>query len=207
GGTTAAERNIISGNTRGIFIGGALTTGTIQGNLIGLGANGSTIINNTDGIVVGNVVSALIGGTTPDAGNVISGNNQGISISSNNVTVQGNLIGTDATGTLDKGNGTGVFIDGSNNSIGGTTATARNVISGNGTGILLQDLGTTNPITNNAIKSNFIGTDIGGNNALSNSSRGIFLVTGDNNSIGGSASEGNIIAFNNGPGVIIGAGA
>jgi parallel beta-helix repeat protein len=206
GGTTAAERNIISGNTRGINIGGTLTTGTIQGNYIGLGANGSTIINNIDGIVVGNAAGVLIGGTTPGAGNVISGNNQGISITSNYVTAQGNLIGTDSTGTLDKGNSMGVFIDGSNNLIGGTTSAARNVISGNGTGILLQDIGATNPITNNTIKNNFIGTDAGGTNALGNSSRGIFLVAGDNNSIGGSASEGNLIAFNNGSGVIVGAG-
>jgi len=206
GGTTAGERNVISGNTSGVFIGGTLTTGTIQGNYIGLGSNGSTIIANVEGILVGNVPSALIGGTTPGAGNVISGNNQGISITSDHVTVQGNFIGTDATGTLDKGNSTGVFIDGSNNLIGGTTATARNIISGNGTGILLQDIGTTNPITNNSIKNNFIGTDVGGTVALGNSSRGIFLVAGDNNSIGGSASEGNLIAFSNGAGVIIGAG-
>jgi parallel beta-helix repeat protein len=206
GGTTAAERNIISGNTRGIFIGGLLTTGTIQGNYIGLGANGSTIIGNIDGIVVGNALSVLIGGTTSGAGNVVSGNNQGLSITSDNVTVQGNFIGTDATGTLDKGNSTGVFVDGSNNLIGGTTAAARNVISGNATGILLQDTGTTNPVANNAIKNNFIGTDVTGTVALSNSSRGIFIVSGNNNVIGGSASEGNIIAFSNGAGVIVGAG-
>ena len=49
--------------------------------------------------------------------------------------MSGNFIGTDAGGTVDLGNAlAGVLIeDGSDNTIGGTTAGAANVISGNGT--------------------------------------------------------------------------
>ena len=64
GGTTAAERNVISGNDTGVFIGGILTTGVVHGNYIGLGANGSQVINNSDGVVVVTPLSILIGGTT-----------------------------------------------------------------------------------------------------------------------------------------------
>ena len=46
--------------------------------------------------------------------------------------VQGNFIGTDVSGTTALGNRDGVYIQSSNgNTIGGTTAGARNVISGN----------------------------------------------------------------------------
>jgi trimeric autotransporter adhesin len=45
--------------------------------------------------------------------------------------VQGNLIGTDVTGTDSLGNGAGILIDGSsaNNTIGGTTTGAGNTIA------------------------------------------------------------------------------
>ena len=68
-----------------------------------------------------------IGGTTAGSGNVISGNgNDGIWLNgaSDNV-VDGNMIGTDSTGTQELGNTySGVYIDARapNNTIGGTTA-------------------------------------------------------------------------------------
>jgi hypothetical protein len=46
--------------------------------------------------------------------------------------VRGNFIGTDPSGTADLGNNIGVVALGDNNTIGGTTAAARNIISGNG---------------------------------------------------------------------------
>lgn len=82
----------------------------------------------------------MIGGTTPEARNLISGNAAGllsglvgISInSSHENTVQGNYIGTNASGLGALGNGAGIAINGSNaNVIGGTTPEERNVISGN----------------------------------------------------------------------------
>src|SRR6185295_17952427 len=57
----------------------------------------------------------------------------GLSAGGNNL-IQGNYIGVDATGTIARPNSsTGIFVsNSSNNLIGGTTAAARNVISGNG---------------------------------------------------------------------------
>ena len=52
------------------------------------------------------------------------------------MSVQGNLIGTDASGTNAVGNGRGVFLN-SSASLGGTSAAARNIVSGNGIGIEL----------------------------------------------------------------------
>ena len=74
--------------------------------------------------------------------------------------VLGNFIGTDITGTLDLGNSQeGVRIENApSNSIGGSTATDRNLISANHTGVAItgpQALG-------NVVQGNFIGTDITG---------------------------------------------
>ena len=68
-------------------------------------------------------------------GTVISGNRDGVGIVGNGASgnlVEGNFIGTDVTGTIDIGNSLdGVRIVAAGNTIGGTAAGARNVISGN----------------------------------------------------------------------------
>src|SRR5206468_1008551 len=116
---------------------------TIEGNFIGTNAAGTAALANGSGglgggILVGASSNNTVGGTTPDERNLISGNvGPGISSQggSGNV-VQGNLIGTDITGTLALGNtGPGVNFNGTNNVIGGTTVDARNVISANNRGI------------------------------------------------------------------------
>src|SRR5205085_144068 len=152
GGTDPAARNVISGNfNNGILIengGGAAGVGNIiQGNYVGTNAAGTAAIPNQagGGIVINNCQNNLVGGTAPGAGNLVSGNLlQGIHIASGfpaatgNV-VQGNLVGTDISGTSALGNGSwGVGIVtpaggliATNNTVGGTTPAARNVISGN----------------------------------------------------------------------------
>src|SRR5262249_44462761 len=62
--------------------------------------------------------------------------NQGIQVLGNGGNViRGNFIGTDQTGTLDKGNHLdGVTLLTSNNTIGGTDPVDRNLISGNNSG-------------------------------------------------------------------------
>lgn len=178
GGTTPADRNIISGNTDdGIRIDGGLnpvSNNLIQGNYIGLDVTGTVVLgNSSQGIVILNGASNnTVGGTGMGAGNVISGNsNSGIQILGATATgnrVEGNFIGTNAAGTIPLGNQVGVFLQTSNNRIGGTTAAARNVISGNTVdGIQIE---STNA-TGNLVEGNYIGLGVTGTVAVGNPAR------------------------------------
>ncbi|MGE5277969.1 MAG: CSLREA domain-containing protein, partial [Acidobacteriota bacterium] len=140
GGTDPADRNLISGNSSGSGSAmQALGTGyVIQGNLIGTDAAGTSAIPNSysGGALTINASDVLIGGTAPGAGNVISGNTGGggISTGGTNVTVQGNLIGTTASGAGTLGNSAyGIFLTGAA-TIGGLGAGEGNVIAHNGLG-------------------------------------------------------------------------
>jgi len=196
GGTTAAARNIISGNDgAGLSIEDATSTGiTVTGNYIGTDVNGTAALDNGQGGVTisGGASSNTIGGTAAGARNIISGNagGSGVAISGTNSTgntVMGNYIGTDVNGTADLGNSSfGVSIAGaaSSNTIGGLQAARRNIISGNDQGgIQITGANTT---TNN-IRGNYIGTDVNGTADLGNTTHGIIIDTSaTGNFIGGS---------------------
>ena len=139
------------------------------------------------------------------AGNVISANGTGVSLSFADTTgnqIQGNYIGTDASGALDLGNAnSGVELQAPDNVVGGTTPGARNVISGNGgNGVWLFGSGTTG----NQIQGNLIGTNASGAAAVPNSSTGVRLERAPGNDIGGTAAAaGNVISGNTGGGVLV----
>jgi CSLREA domain-containing protein len=102
----------------GIFISGG-SGNVIRGNFIG---NPSSVCSVNDGVVVsGSSSNNIIGGTTPAARNLISGNSsEGLTIGGNGGnTIQGNLIGTTANGTDPLGNAEGVEIFSPNNTVGG----------------------------------------------------------------------------------------
>ena len=134
GGTTAADRNVISGNLNaGLYIyTSSATNNVVSGNYIGLDATGSDVLGNGGrGVWIwDNAADNHIGGTAAGAGNVISGNSDdGIFLqqTTGNV-IQGNFIGTDATGMVDLGNSDrGVQLESGshNNTIGGTTLAAQ----------------------------------------------------------------------------------
>ncbi|MFY9607363.1 MAG: C25 family cysteine peptidase [Blastocatellia bacterium] len=209
GGTTAAARNVISGNGQGVLVLlGVSMNHQIQGNFIGIDATGAIDIGNTaDGIFMlsdTSIMNCTVGGTAAGARNVISGNGglgiQFVSVGTSNL-VQGNFIGTDVTGSNDLGNDqSGVALnDAANNTIGGTVAGAGNVISGNGGDGVRINLATA---TGNLAQGNKIGTKADGATSLPNSSNGVFVLnSASTNTIGGVAGEGNIIAFNLGAGV------
>jgi len=210
GGAAAGTRNLISGNIGpGVLIQGTVTSGNlVQGNYIGTNAAGTAAIANQNGSgveVFNGTTNNTIGGTAPGAGNVISGNGgHGVylheTVSGN--LVQGNLIGVKATGIGALGNGHGIELElyASNNTIGGTTAGAGNVISANAQrGIFM-----TSSCAGNLVQGNFIGTDITGALALGNGNGGVLITASDENTLGGTvAGAGNIIANNNGNGVEI----
>ena len=146
----------------------------------------------------------MIGGQAAAAGNVISGNHYGVLITgglAGGNVLQGNIIGADATGKQAIGNNIGVSIqEASGNLVGGTVPGAGNVISGNtsptGYGVLVSGSGT-----GNRIEGNLIGTDVTSAAALPNSV-GVVMADSEHNILGGTdPAAGNIVAFNNGPGI------
>lgn len=208
GNTTAGSRNFIGANSGdGIRISGAGVNATIRNNIIGLAVDGVTARGNQMGVRVRDGATATIGGTATGAGNIISSNAvDGIRIEglgTNGVTVQGNLIGTDITGAVDKGNnGKGIFIFGGVDSatIGGTTAGARNVISGNAQpGIQIDDAITQNVV----IQGNLIGTNAAGTAAIANTF-GLRITAARNITVGGTtAGSRNVISGNLFDGVLL----
>jgi parallel beta-helix repeat protein len=174
-GGTGLARNIISGNADdGINILGSSATGnTIAGNYVGLDAIGTTALGNGDDGINIESPNNTVGGTTAGERNVISGNaSHGVVIvgsSASGNKVLGNYIGTDADGDHAVGNSGGIWIGARSNTIGGTSAEARNIISGNNeNGISIYGAASQN----NIVEGNFIGTDVGGTNSVSNT-RGI----------------------------------
>ena len=117
--------------------------------------------------------------------------------------VAGNFIGTDPSGTLDRGNegrGVVVYAEGtSRNTVGGSRPAGRNLISGNdagGVGIFLHG-------AENAVLGNLIGTERNGTDALGNSGEGVRIAgSAPDNLVGGTlAGDANTIAFNGDDGV------
>jgi parallel beta-helix repeat protein len=116
--------------------------------------------------------------------------------STTGVVVQGNYIGTNATGSAAISNAYhGVFINGAANN-----TVAQNVLSGNNLfGVLLYGSNATG----NRVEGNWIGTDATGTNRISNSA-GVFISESANRNMIG---PGNIIAYNQGDGVYVQSGA
>jgi uncharacterized repeat protein (TIGR01451 family) len=220
GGTAAGARNVIgySPSNLGSFSNAVVlirsfptvasaTGNLVQGNFIGIDVTGTTALtggpNSSEpvGVQLQDSPENTIGGTAPGAGNVISGNlGGGILIAGNgasNNLVQGNFVGTDASGMAAVPNSAGgvLISNASGNTIGGTAPGARNIISGNGaSGIALGQ--SPGP---NLIQGNVIGASAAGG-PLGNTGDGVLLsvVSGvDGNTIGGTAAgAGNVIAFN-----------
>lgn len=195
GGSTSADRNVISGNTlNGIRMDAtarATTSNTISMNYIGTNAAGTAALANGDnGIyITGGAQSNTIGGTS--IGNVISGNtDSGILIdgaTSTGNSILGNNIGLNAVGTGDLGNTlNGIETQSDSTTIGQTNVSgARNYVGGNGDhGIRLNGADSTT-IVNNRIG---YGTD-GTTQVLNDEDAIILESTAASNTIGGTATE------------------
>ncbi len=212
GGACTGDCNLISGNNinGGILLDQAATGSIIQGNFIGTDVTGNASISNgtppggsSEGIL-SFAAGAMIGGTIPEARNVVSGNfGTGIQVQGLSTTVRGNYLGTNSAGTAAVPNsGPGVTVSqASGATIGGTAPGAGNLISGassnggNGARILQS--------SNTQVIGNLIGTAADGTTPLPNLSDGVLIRDqASNNIVGGQiAGAGNTIAFNGGNGV------
>lgn len=206
GGTTAADRNIISANSEiGIYIESA-DSNTVCGNYIGLDATGTyTFEFAPDSAIQANGVEInttgrhnIIGGSTPQERNVISGNRVYGCIYYGNCAennICGNYIGTDVSGSVAVPNATGICVDGSSNH----NIMENNVLSGNRSyGLFIVTRGTDA----NIFRGNKVGTDATGTVALPNDVGLMLAADAKDNVIGGtSASDRNIFSGNHYAGI------
>jgi len=207
--------NVIAGNGQfGVQVPGH--TGTIlQGNKIGTNASGTVALPNTGvGVSIFEGNGNTIGGITPGAGNIISGN-EGTGIvldSADDNLAQGNLIGTDATGTTPLANqGGGILLENLalNNTVGGSASGAGNVIAGispfdmSQYGILLS----SGP-TGNIVQGNLVGTNASNALTLGTGLYGVAVLDANDNTIGGTAAgAANVLGNSTDFGLLLGNGA
>jgi len=215
-GSTIRGLVVNRGPSSGIVVLGASNV-TIKGCFAGMDPTGSIPHGNGDcGILLdNNATMATIGGLTPDARNLLSGNGiAGLGFGNDGGAggsghhVQGNFIGTNAAGTnapIQNQGGVSMAYGVSNSTVGGTTPSARNIISGNfGRGVILSN-GIGNPaVTNNIIAGNFIGADLTGTQSMGNGNYPGIGLYAPGNTIGGTGTgAGNVIAGNNTAGIDI----
>ena len=210
GGGAEGAGNVISGNQlNGVHILGVAASGNrVEGNLIGAAADGRRSVSNAiSGVCVEQAATNFVGGTSPGAGNVISGNvGNGVYLLGTNAhhnRVLGNLIGLDQTGSdaLPNLNGIGV-VDAPTNFLGGATPGSRNWVSGNnGRGVYM--IGST--AAGNVIQGNWIGTDRAGASAVANQGGGVYVYGAPGLVVGGAEDgAGNLISGNLKVGLSIG---
>ncbi len=199
GGTTIAARNIISGNLGfGLRV---FSNSIVQGNYFGTDITGlGELRNGEDNIFMANISRSLIGGATAGARNVFGGGDFGIRVlGCDTISIQGNFIGTDATGNhVIPGRFAGVEVgsNSTNTKIGGSNPGEGNVIGGYSSGITLGNS------SGSIIQGNSIGVGADGHTPVSNG-YGIGIFGGStNNLIGGTMpGEGNVIAENSSVGI------
>lgn len=196
--------NNIIANCRddGILLQGAASHAIIQGNFIGTDKSGAVAMGNGLYGVEDQSDHATIGGLVASQRNVIAANKKaGIVLwlgGAHDNVVEGNYIGTDASGTKALGNGEqGIaFSQAGANTVGGATPAAANVIcanKGEGVGIF--------PGSGEIIEGNRIGVDAAGH-ALGNGTWGVTVIAGSSNCL----VKNNVIANNPNSAVFANAG-
>ena len=203
GGPELEDRNVISGNGS-VQVEIADGSGhVVEGNRIGANAEG----NGGFGGAVGVTLAPDSSGTTL-RDNQIGRQGTGVLVLGDDNVLQGNDIGTKASGKRALPNGFGVrVLDGDDNLIGGTGEDEGNLISGNDLNGIRLEAGL-DAASNNDVQGNLIGTTFTGRAPLPNGIVGAYpavaIIASDDNTVGGvAAGAGNVIAGNIGDGVRI----
>ena len=199
GGTTPADRNVISGNRYGIFFSGTTTANSfVRGNFIGTDPSGTLPRGNMfGGVYLFVCANITVGGAAVGDRNVIgaatAAGGTGVTVQGGSGhLIQGNLIGTDVSGQYDLGNiSDGIYVTASktNRIIG------NQVVNNRQNGVSLGYTDTT------VVEGNLVGTDASLTRPLGNARAGL-AITGSTNRIGGlGAGQGNVIQFNGAAGI------
>ena len=211
GGSDDGTENVISGNGFSYNQGGVgfnqnSENNVIKRNFIGTDLTGTKAIPNSQyGVFFYSSNNNTVGGKLLSEGNIISGNQKnGILVDySSGISIKGNIIGLDLSGTKKLGNqSSGILLYSSeSNAIGSTNYSERNIISGNERdGIRIW----TNESMDNTVIGNIIGLSADEGKAIPNVINGVGIYGGSGNMIGGiNSNEGNIIAGNGENGVLI----
>jgi hypothetical protein len=177
--------------------------GSVRGCFIGTDAAGTAVPSphNIRGIDVQYSADFTVGGPAPADRNLISGNAQsGITVFHGaNALVQGNLVGTDKSGTAVFG-GTALLGVGVQSETPGAVI-RDNVVGGVDSGLQVGDSNDTMP--GMTVVHNWVGTDVTGTIDLGTRYYGIFVLGRDIQVGGIGAGEGNVVAFNEGAGVLV----
>lgn len=195
---SVVDRNVIGGNGAGVSLQPGAANVVITGNFIGVEADGTTPRPNRGyGITLIGATNTIIGGTTVAARNVISGNTDGSvvccagisTIGGSGLTIAGNYIGVNGSGTAAvlPPQSYGIIVSDEDVLIGGATADARNIISGNTIG----GIALTDDADGVEILNNYIGLDAAGAAGIPN---GGGISAGGRNHTIGRAGQGNVIA-------------
>lgn len=215
-GTFAQRGLVIQGNNadgtivRGLVINrfaevgiAASATVVIAGNFIGVDPTGTQARGNGVGIQISGAtavapITPQVGGSLPNARNLISANQTGIAIrAKSNPTIQGNFIGSDVSGTAALGNGIGVagvssipLQETASIWLGGFRPEERNLIAGNGQGAVYT-------YVNGRTENNLFGTDRTGKAPLPNRGDGLVVLAPFHLILS------NLLAYNGNNGIVV----
>src|SRR4051794_2382467 len=179
------DQAVIDGSTQPGF--GGIPLVELSGNAAGANADGLRIFSSNC------IIRSLVINRFTGSGILLATNGGNL--------ITGCFIGTGAFGTNDLGNSAnGIRITNSaNNTIGGLSSSARNVISGNNqNGVLISGAQSFS----NLVAGNLIGLTVTGSNAVANNASGIFISGASANQVGGTNEAArNVISGNNQTGV------
>lgn len=205
--TLATGSDRVDGAEAGVIVdGGNLGFNSFEIDSEDNAITGLQIQNCRTGIVLkAGARNNMVGGPAESERNVISSNDAvGIRVDGIANVIQGNYIGTDATGTMSRPNrmeGIWVAPGAEDNLIGGSNPGEGNLISGNSLfGVSISGQGAKG----NMIQGNYIGVDASGRVALKNRYGVVLDNSSQNNIIGGSVpAEANVISGNQSAGMLI----